>query len=309
MNIWLGSNLSPTQHASAVTIGNFDGVHSGHLHILQRLKNEATHRGLQSVVVIFEPQPNEFFARQHHRSPIARLTPLRDKLQLLQQSQYVDEVYVLRFNHQFAQMPASSFIQTILRERLNTRYLLVGDDFRFGQARTGDFDLLRRQPDFITERTPSILIAGERASSTAVRQALNTGRLDQARQILGHDYQLSGRVKHGKKLGRTLGSPTANIHLPPHHYALHGVFVVEAISSLGKHQGVANFGSNPTVEQTHSPKLEVHLLDFQGNLYGKRLSINFLHKLRDEQKFATLEKLVQQIHADIDAARNWWADA
>lgn len=309
MNIWLGSNLSPTQHASAVTIGNFDGVHSGHLHILQRLKNEATHRGLQSVVVIFEPQPNEFFARQHHRSPIARLTPLRDKLQLLQQSQYVDEVYVLRFNHQFAQMPASSFIQTILRERLNTRYLLVGDDFRFGQARTGDFDLLRRQPDFITERTPSILIAGERASSTAVRQALNTGRLDQARQILGHDYQLSGRVKHGKKLGRTLGSPTANIHLPPHHYALHGVFVVEAISSLGKHQGVANFGSNPTVEQTHSPKLEVHLLDFQGNLYGKRLSINFLHKLRDEQKFASLEKLVQQIHADMDAARNWWADA
>lgn len=309
MNIWLGSNLSPTQHASAVTIGNFDGVHSGHLHILQRLKNEATHRGLQSVVVIFEPQPNEFFARQHHRSPIARLTPLRDKLQLLQQSQCVDEVYVLRFNHQFAQMPASSFIQTILREQLNTRYLLVGDDFRFGQARTGDFGLLRRQPDFITERTPSILIAGERASSTAVRQALNTGRLDQARQILGHDYQLSGRVKHGKKLGRTLGSPTANIHLPPHHYALHGVFVVEAISALGKHQGVANFGSNPTVEQTHSPKLEVHLLDFQGNLYGKRLSINFLHKLRDEQKFATLEKLVQQIHADIDAARNWWADA
>lgn len=309
MNIWLGSNLSPTQHASAVTIGNFDGVHSGHLHILQRLKNEATHRGLQSVVVIFEPQPNEFFARQHHRSPIARLTPLRDKLQLLQQSQCVDEVYVLRFNHQFAQMPASSFIQTILREQLNTRYLLVGDDFRFGQARTGDFDLLRRQPDFITERTPSILIAGERASSTAVRQALNTGRLDQARQILGHDYQLSGRVKHGKKLGRTLGSPTANIHLPPHHYALHGVFVVEAISSLGKHQGVANFGSNPTVEQTHSPKLEVHLLDFQGNLYGKRLSINFLHKLRDEQKFASLEKLVQQIHADMDAARNWWADA
>ncbi len=309
MNIWLGSNLSPTQHASAVTIGNFDGVHSGHLHILQRLKNEATHRGLQSVVVIFEPQPNEFFARQHHRSPIARLTPLRDKLQLLQQSQCVDEVYVLRFNHQFAQMPASSFIQTILRERLNTRYLLVGDDFRFGQARTGDFDLLLRQPDFITERTPSILIAGERASSTAVRQALNTGRLDQARQILGHDYQLSGRVKHGKKLGRTLGSPTANIHLPPHHYALHGVFVVEAISSLGKHQGVANFGSNPTVEQTHSPKLEVHLLDFQGNLYGKRLSINFLHKLRDEQKFASLEKLVQQIHADMDAARNWWADA
>ena len=309
MNIWLGSNLSPTQHASAVTIGNFDGVHSGHLHILQRLKNEATHRGLQSVVVIFEPQPNEFFARQHHRSPIARLTPLRDKLQLLQQSQCVDEVYVLRFNHQFAQMPASSFIQTILRERLNTRYLLVGDDFRFGQARTGDFDLLRCQPDFITERTPSILIAGERASSTAVRQALNTGRLDQARQILGHDYQLSGRVKHGKKLGRTLGSPTANIHLPPHHYALHGVFVVEATSPLGKHQGVANFGSNPTVEQTHSPKLEVHLLDFQGNLYGKRLSINFLHKLRDEQKFASLEKLVQQIHADMDAARNWWADA
>ena len=309
MNIWLGSNFSPTQHASAVTIGNFDGVHSGHLHILQRLKNEAIHRGLQSVVVIFEPQPNEFFARQHHRSPIARLTPLRDKLQLLQQSQCVDEVYVLRFNHQFAQMPASSFIQTILREQLNTRYLLVGDDFRFGQARTGDFDLLRRQPDFITERTPSILIAGERASSTAVRQALNTGRLDQARQILGHDYQLSGRVKHGKKLGRTLGSPTANIHLPPHHYALHGVFVVEAISPWGKHRGVANFGSNPTVEQTHSPKLEVHLLDFQGTLYGKRLSINFLHKLRDEQKFASLEKLVQQIHADIDAARNWWADA
>lgn len=271
MNIWLGSNLAPTLHASAVTIGNFDGVHSGHLHILQRLKNEATNRGLQSVVVIFEPQPNEFFAKQQHRPPILRLTPLRDKLQLLQQSQCVDEVYVLRFNHLFAQISAQKFIQTILRERLNTRYLLVGDDFRFGQARTGDFNLLHCQTDFITERTPSILIAGERASSTAVRHALNTGRLDQARQILGHDYQLSGRVKHGKKLGRMIGCPTANVHLPSHHYALHGVFVVEAISSLGKHQGIANFGSNPTIEQTPSPKLEVHLFDFKENLYGKRL--------------------------------------
>ena len=308
MNIWLGSNIPPAHRASAVTIGNFDGVHTGHLHILQRLKQEANLRNLQSVVVIFEPQPNEFFAKQQQRTPTLRLTPMRDKLQLLKNSQCVDEVYVLRFNHLFAHIPAQQFIQTILRHTLNTRYLLVGDDFRFGQARQGDFDLLCTQTDFITERTPSILVAGERASSTAVRQALVAGRLDQARHILGHDYILSGRVKHGKKLGRILGSPTANIHLPSHHYALNGVFVVEAIGTFGKRQGVASFGFNPTTEHSTTPKLEVHLFDFQGNLYGERLAINFLHKLRDEKKFTHLDELTQHIHADIDAARNWWAD-
>ena len=305
MKILLGG--TPVQNAppAAVTIGNFDGVHLGHRHILQRLKSEAAARGLQSTAVVFEPQPAEFFARLRGCEPPPRLTPLRDKLRLLHESGCVDNVRVLRFNRAFSQMPAEDFIEHILQRELNTRYLLVGDDFRFGRDRAGSFDLLQNHGGFVTERTPSILVAGIRASSTAVRQALREGRLKEAEQILGHGCVLSGRVAHGRKLGRTIGSPTANIRLPPHRYALNGVFVVEASGAFGKRRGVASFGLNPTVSDSGRQKLEVHLFDFSGNLYGQRLFVRFLHKLRDEEKFGDMEQLRRQIAADIRAAKSW----
>lgn len=309
MKTWLGFHAMPELAASAVSIGNFDGVHSGHRRILQRLADEARARGLPSVVVVFEPQPNEFFARRLQRPAVARLTPLRDKLSLLRQTGAADHVWVLRFNHLFSQMPPQDFIDKLLKGRLKTRYLLTGDDFRFGKDREGGFELLQAQEDFVTERTPSILVAGERASSTAVRKALSEGRLHEAEQILGHGYILSGRVKHGRKLGRTIGVPTANVHLPPHRYAPNGVFVVETESRFGRHAGVASFGVNPTVDHDLQQKLEVHLLDFNGSLYGERLAVRFLHKLRDEAKFDSIDSLKQQIETDIAAARAWHRQA
>lgn len=305
MDIWFGRQSPPHNQGNALTIGNFDGVHSGHLHILQRLSAEARVRGLHATAMIFEPQPPEFFTRRNHLDAPLRLTPLRDKLRLLKQSNCLDTVWVQRFNPDFANLSAQAFINEILCQRLNTRYLLIGDDFRFGNNRSGDFELLQSQTNFVTERTPSILAAGGRASSTAVRIALQQGRLDLATQILGHHYTLSGRVKHGAKLGRTLGCPTANIHLPPHRYAPNGVFVVTASGTFGRKQGVASFGTNPTVSDTPLPKLEVHLFDFSGNLYRQRLEITFLHKLRDEIKFDNLNELQTHINTDMDAARNW----
>lgn len=305
MNIWFGQQLPAPLLPSAVTIGNFDGVHTGHRHILQRLAREAQARRLHSVAMIFEPQPNEFFSRQANRPLPQRITPLRDKIQLLQQTGSVNSVWVQRFNPQFAAQTAEQFIQTILREQLNTRYLLIGDDFRFGKRRGGDFSLLAAQRDFETERTPSILISGERASSTAIRQALQTGDVAAANQILGHPYTLSGHVKHGKKLGRTIGCPTANVHLPAHRYPLEGVFVVRAAGSFGECAGVASFGTNPTVSHTPEAKLEVHLFDFSGCLYGERIQVTFLHKLRDEAKFDSIADLQAQIAQDIETARAW----
>lgn len=308
MQVWLGSGQKPQWPAgTAVTIGNFDGVHRGHRHILQRLRHEADARGLAAVAVVFEPQPQEFFARQNQRQLPFRLSPLRDKLGLLADTGCLDAVWVLRFNPHFAAMTADNFIRQVLLADLHTRYLLVGDDFRFGHARHGDFALLQQQSDFDTERTPSVLVADERASSTAVRRALASGDLAAAKAILGHEYVLSGHVKHGAKLGRTLDSPTANIHLPSHHYALSGVFVVDVVGAFGRKRGVASFGFNPTVSATRTQKLEVHIFDWQGDLYGQRLSVYFLHKLRDELKFDGLSALKAQIMADMHQARIWTA--
>lgn len=306
MKIWLGQHRTPDfPQGSAVTIGNFDGVHLGHKHILQKLKQEADARGLPVVVVIFEPQPKEFFARQTGKKQPYRISPLRTKLNLLEQTGCVDAVWVLRFNQTFADMDAQDFINLLLRKTLNTRYLLIGDDFRFGAGRRGDFELLTTQPDIQTDRTPSVIVEDIRTSSTAVRNALSEGRLDYAKKLLGHDYTLSGKVKHGKKLGRTINAPTANIQLPPHHYALSGVFVVEVDGTFGTKRGVASFGFNPTVSNNRVQKLEVHLFDFNENIYGQRLNVRFLHKLRDEKKFDSIAELKVQIEQDMKNARHW----
>ncbi|WP_239374889.1 bifunctional riboflavin kinase/FAD synthetase [Snodgrassella gandavensis] len=308
MQVWLGSGQQPDwSGGTAVTIGNFDGVHCGHRHILLRLRQEARQRGLGSVVMIFEPQPQEFFAQQAGKALPFRLTPLRDKLNLLAESGCVDAVYVLRFNQQFASMQPMDFIRQMLVEQLSARYLLVGDDFRFGAHRSGDFALLQAQTSFVTEHTPSVLVEDVRASSTAVRMALAAGNLAYAQLLLGHEYTLSGRVKHGAKLGRELGCPTANIHLPALHYALNGVFVVDVVGAFGRKRGVASFGKNPTVCAGSQQKLEVHIFDCADDLYGQRLQVHFLHKLRDELKFDSLTALQTQIFADMDAARIWQA--
>ena len=308
MQVCLDGRRRQWMREAAVTIGNFDGVHLGHRHILQRLRQEADDRGLRTAVVVFEPQPQEFFARAQGRALPYRLSPLRDKLALMADSGCVDAVWVLRFNRSFAALGAETFVRQVLQDGLRTRYLLVGDDFRFGAGRCGDFDLLRQQADFETAATPSVLVADERASSTAVRRALAAGDLPQAAAVLGRDYALSGRVKHGVKLGRTLGFPTANIHLPPHHYALSGVFVVRVDDDRGhRWRGVANFGSNPTVTLGGLQRLEVHLFDCRQDLYGRRLRVSFLHKLREERRFDSLAALQAQIGADAAAARSWQA--
>ena len=308
MNIRFGNTaFRPHPHGSAVTIGNFDGVHLGHRHILERLRHEADERGLAAVAIVFEPQPQEFFSRQRGAEKPFRLSPLREKLRLLRDTGCLDAVWVLRFNARLAAVSAADFIQHLLIEQLHTRHLLIGDDFRFGAGRQGDFSLLSRCPDFTTERTPSVMVQDVRASSTLVRQALSEGRLGYAASLLGHPYSLSGRVKHGAKLGRTIGCPTANLHLPPHHYPLCGVFVIAAHGAFGTRYGVASFGQNPTVSSLPTQKLEAHLFDFADNLYGQRLRIDFLHKLRDEAKFPGLPELQAQIAADIAHAREWLA--
>ena len=306
MKIRLGQHNAPDfPQGAAVTIGNFDGVHLGHKHILQKLKNEADSRNLPVIVVIFEPQPKEFFSLKAGFTPPCRISPLRTKLDLLGDTGCIDAVWVLRFNQDFANMSAQDFIDKLLRQTLNTRYLLIGDDFRFGAGREGCFELLSQQPDMQTERTPSVIVEDIRTSSTAVRQALSDGLLEYAKKLLGHDYVLSGKVKHGQKLGRTINAPTANIQLPPHRHPLRGVFVVEADGAFGTRRGVASFGFNPTVSNNRSQKLEVHLFDFDGDLYGQRIFVRFLHKLRDEQKFASIEELKTQILQDMDDARRW----
>lgn len=304
MKIIFGTHPPITQ-GSAVTIGNFDGVHTGHHYLLQTLKQQAEQRQLSTTAIIFEPQPMEYFAKKSANPPPYRLTPLRDKIQLLQASGCLKTVWVQRFNPHFANQSADDFVQHILLGNLNTRYLLVGDDFRFGKGRSGDFQLLQSYQEFKTDNTPSILVSGCRASSTAVRQALAAGDLASAKRILGHDYTLSGHVKHGAKLGRTIGCPTANVHLPVHRYALSGVFVVRVLGQGGEWGGVASFGVNPTVSDTLVPKLEVHLFDFNGNLYGERIQVSFLHKLRDEMKFANLNELSQAIQTDITQAKDY----
>ena len=277
MKIRLGRHNAPDfPQGAAVTIGNFDGVHLGHKHILQKLRLEADTRGLPVVAVVFEPQPKEFFALRTGRMPPCRISPLRTKLELLEGTGCVDAVWVLRFDQNFSEISAQGFIDRLLRQTLNTRYLLVGDDFRFGAGREGCFELLAQQPDMQTERTPSVIVEDIRT-----------------------------RVVHGRKLGRTLNAPTANIRLPGHRYALGGVFVVEADGAFGTRRGVASFGFNPTVDSGCSQKLEVHLFDFQGDLYGQRLNVRFLHKLRDEEKFDGMEELKRQIEADMEAAKCW----
>lgn len=302
MRAFLGDPRRYELPPCALTIGNFDGVHLGHQKMLSKLRHEAAARGLPSALLTFEPHPREFFAKG--QVP-ARLSILRDKLQFLADEARVDYVFVYRFNHVFSRLPAEHFIRDVLIEQLQVRYLLIGDDFQFGADRKGDFSLLSANAEMVVEAMPSVLVAGERASSTLVRERLAAGDLDAAARLLGRPYQLSGKVMHGQKLGRTIGFPTANVHLPHRLPPLQGIFVVEVDTPVGRLGGVASLGKNPTVTDSQNYKLEVHLFDFAGDLYGQRISVHFLKKLRDEARYDDLNLLVAQIERDAASARTY----
>ncbi len=299
-------NLRPRHTGCVATIGNFDGVHLGHQAVLGQLAEKGQVLGLPTTVIIFEPQPLEIF--QPGKVP-PRLTRLREKLQALKRYA-VDRVLCINFNERFAQLSAEAFIQGLLVEALGVRYLVVGDDFRFGKGRSGNFALLERagkDNGFQAVPMRTFSIDGERVSSTRVREALEQGNLQEAEKLLGRPYRMCGRVAHGDKIGRTLGVPTANIFLHRKRSPLHGIFVVE-VFGLEREPvwGAASIGSRPTVGGTRT-LLEIHLLDFDDHIYGKHLQINFLHKIRDEEKYDTMGALKARMMRDIEETRDWFA--
>ncbi len=287
----------------ALTIGNFDGVHLGHQAMLARLEQAAQARGLASCVMTFEPHPREFFAPD--QAP-TRLTNLREKFELLAEFG-VDRVQLVRFNFDFARITAEEFVTRILVRGLAVRWLLVGDDFRFGARRAGDFAMLEREGPrhgFEVAAMESVVHDGLRVSSTAVRDALAAGNMEGAARLLGRPYSISGRVVGGEKLGKRLGFPTANIQLKHNRPPVKGIFVVE-VHGIGDQAlpGVASLGVRPTIRAGGRPTLEVHLFGFAREIYGAHLRVDFLHKLRDEEKYPTMEALARQIAIDVENAK------
>jgi len=304
MRITHGFPSLGTPHA--VTIGNFDGLHLGHQAMLARLQDVARARGLPSCVLSFEPHPREFFAPD--QAP-ARLSSLREKAECLQRLG-IDRLHVFRFDRAFSALSADAFIEQVLGRTLQARYVLVGDDFRYGAKRMGDFALLERAGQslgFDAEFLPTVEVAGERVSSTAVRQALAAGDLAHASRLLGRPYSISGHVVHGDKLGRDIGFPTANIQLKHNRPPLMGIFAIELYGLDGAPlPGVASLGKRPTMKNPDAPPvLEVHLFDFNADIYGRRVHVDFLHKLRDEVKYPDLDTLVAQIQRDVDNAKHF----
>jgi riboflavin kinase/FMN adenylyltransferase len=299
-------NLRAMAGGCVATIGNFDGVHLGHQSVLGQVADRAAALNLPTVVVIFEPQPREFFSPDD--AP-ARLTPLREKLQALRRFS-VDRVLCIPFTSRFAAMSAQQFIARVLLEGLAVRYLVVGDDFRFGSRRQGDYAMLEAaggQHGFQVARMHTFHVDGARVSSTGVREALAAGDLSRAEKFLGRPYRMAGRVVHGDARGRLLGFPTANVHLHRKRVPLRGVFAVDVFGlDQAPLPAVVNLGTRPTVDGIKT-LLEVHLLDFAQNIYGRHLQVDFLYKLRDEQRFAGLDALTAQITRDVAAARDYFA--
>lgn len=299
--------LPPRRQRHALTIGTFDGVHRGHEAILDRVAAKAAALGMPSCVLTFEPHPREFFSPA--QAP-ARLTRLREKLERFA-SAGMARTHVARFDAKLAALSPEQFLDEIVVSGLQAAWLLVGRDFRFGARRAGDFALLERaaaRHGFALEAMPDVTHDGERVSSSGIRSALAAGDLARARTLLGRRYSMSGRVAHGEGLGRKLGWPTANLPLrrrPP----LSGIFVVEAEleETQAKLRGAASVGTRPTIREHAQPLLEVHLLDFEGDIYGRHLRVTFLERLRGEQKFNGLEPLRAAIADDVARTREYFA--
>ena len=298
-------NLRPHHHGCVATIGNFDGVHLGHQAVLGQLADKAASLCLPTVVITFEPQPQEYFSQQ---PPPPRLSRLREKIKALQRFS-VDRVLCLSFNHVLAEMPAQDFIQRILVDGLGIHHLVVGDDFHFGQGREGNFALLQQAGEsygFEVVNMHTYTLGGARVSSTRIREALQGGDLEQAALLLGRHYRMCGRVAHGSKLGRTIGFPTANIFLHRARTPVDGVFAVEMFGIEGEPvRGVANVGTRPTVDGSRA-LLEVHLFDFDTDIYGRYVHVDFLHRIREERRFDSFDALKEQILRDAEVARKFF---
>ncbi|MCX8048726.1 MAG: bifunctional riboflavin kinase/FAD synthetase [Methylohalobius sp.] len=302
MRLILGLHRPPPP-GTVATIGNFDGVHLGHQHLIRTLARQGERLGWPVTVVLFEPQPLEYFLRE--RAP-ARLTRLREKLARMADLP-VDQVLLLRFEQKLAALAAWDFIEQVLAKGLGVRYLVVGEDFRFGRNREGDFALLEAagvRYGFEVSAAPTFELSGMRVSSTRIRKTLEQGDLTLAGKMLGRPYSMCGRVVAGSKRGKAIGFPTANLDPRRRQSPIYGVFAVTVQGVADKPwPGVANVGIRPTVEKSGKVWLEVHLFDFQGDLYGRYLEVFFHHKLRQEKRFASLAELSEQIRQDAALAR------
>jgi riboflavin kinase/FMN adenylyltransferase len=298
-------NLRSRHHGSVVTVGNFDGVHRGHQAILAELQQAGARLGLPDTVMVFEPQPQEFF--QGAAAP-ARLMHWRDKMEALAAAG-VARVLCVRFDARFRALTARDFIRQLLVDGLGCRHLVIGDDFRFGCDRSGDFALLQaagRESGFAVASTPTVEVAGERVSSTRIRTAVQSGDFALAETLLGRPYTVSGRVSHGDKIGRTLGVPTANI--PPRRLVspLSGIYAVTVSNALPQVvHGVCSVGRRPTVNGVDE-RIETYLLDFDRDIYGHRIHVAFRQKLREELKFASLDELKTAMAKDVADARAYF---
>lgn len=298
-------NLRPRHHGSVVTIGNFDGVHRGHQAILAELQLAGERLGLPDTVIVFEPQPQEFF--QGNSAP-ARLMHWRDKMEALAAAG-VARVLCVRFDERFRSLTAREFVQRLLVDGLGCRHLVIGDDFRFGCDRGGDFTMLQeagREYGFAVKNTTTVVAHGGRVSSTRIRAAVQAGDFRLAETLLGRPYTVSGRVAHGDKIGRTLGVPTANI--PPRRLVspLSGIYAVTVRNALPQTvHGVCSVGRRPTVNGVDE-RIETYLLDFSREIYGHRIHVEFRQKLREELKFSSLDELKTAMAKDIADARAYF---
>ena len=298
-------NIDTQTRGCVLTIGNFDGVHLGHQEVLNGLKKQAKTLSLPSTVMTFEPQPQELFNAD--KAP-ARLSRLRDKLNLLEHYD-IERLLCLRFDSKFSAMTAQEFIEQLLVKKLGVKFLVVGDDFRFGYQRQGNFEMLvaaGKEYGFEVVSTQSLKVSNHRVSSTLIREKLALGDVTSATDMLGHPFIISGRVRHGDKKGRTIGFPTANIALDRKVSPVQGVFAVSVSLENKEYKGVANIGKRPTVNGLRI-QLEIHLFDFEGDIYGKCLDTHVLHKIRDEKKFDSFDLLKQQIERDVISAKAYFA--
>ena len=311
MKVFRGLPNDQARAPCALTIGNFDGVHRGHQALLARVCGAAASLGLEAAVMTFEPHPREFFAQRSgdlSKAP-TRIANLRDKLQSLSDAG-IGRVIVEHFNAHFASMPPEEFIERVLVQGLHVKWLMVGDDFCYGAKRAGSVATLiaaGKQHGFHVETLPTVMLGEQRVSSSAVRAALAAGDFARTRQLLGHSYAMSGHVIHGQKLGRTLGFPTLNLRVA-HRPALAGIFVVQ-VHGLAEVPlpAVASLGVRPTVEDAGRMLLEVHIFDWNQPCYGKLVRVEFLTKLRDEEKYVDLPTLTAAIARDAEQARAWFA--
>jgi riboflavin kinase / FMN adenylyltransferase len=316
MRVFRGLRHPDLERPCALTIGNFDGVHRGHQAMLALLNNEARHRGVPSTVLTFEPHPRDFFARRANKPETApaRVATLRDKLAELERCG-IEQTVVLPFDEALASHTPAAFVEDVLVAGFGARYALVGDDFRFGAKRAGDYAMLDAAGaahGFDVARMQSYEVHGQRVSSSAVREALAAGDMDRAAGLLGRPYSISGHVLHGAKLGRELGFRTLNLRFAHAKPAASGIFVVRVLG-LGEAplRGVASLGRRPTVDDSGRVLLETHVLDWPATLgaeagYGRLIRVELLHWLHEERRYASLEALREGIAADTAAATQWW---